>query len=198
MNKQSNGGWLKSFPLFDIILIAVGLLLLLAPESAVTAALRIIGFSTVAYVIYRGYILLRFYRRDTVFVIILISQLFLLFIGAVLLLNPDGALRFLATVAGAYMVADGALKLYRAASTDEIKRKIIGAITSAASVILGFVLLLYPSDAVRLSGILIGASLVINALSSLISRFTVPRGKKGGDEDGDYIETEFVDKSDEL
>ena len=195
-----NGGFqaFLALPLFDIIILIAGLLLVLTPTAAITLILRIIGLSLFIYAAIRGFVMLRFYTRSYAFMIILFSFVFLFFIGAVLLINPDGALRFLASAAGAYMVCGGALRLYRAAKIDSTKHKVLQYILAVLILAIGFALLIHPSGAVRLSGILIGSSFIITSTTSLLSRRKAIRDSSESEKNSDFISTDFVDKSDEL
>ena len=197
MHKQKLKDLLIFFPIFDIIGSIIGLLLIFTPESAVKVIIRIIGLALLIYAVYRTALLVRFYRRDAVFFLLILTQTILLLVGTVLAINPDGTLRLLAATVGAYMVANGALSLYRAAGTPVGGRKIATALAAVAGIILGFVLLFHPDGTLRLSAVLIGASLLVNSIRNIFSRtkaWRAERQQKGEE----YIEAEFVDKSDEL
>ena len=198
MYKSGGPQNLLTLPIFDIITLIAGLLLALTPASAIELMLRIIGLSLLVYAAVRGFILLRFYTRDTVFLIILVSLALLFFIGTLLLVNPGGALRFVAGATGAYMIAGGALRFYRVAGIESIPQRTLQYILSILILILGFSLLIHPSGAARISGILIGAALIINSASSLLSRKRALREQNKKSTSEDFISTDFRDKSDEL
>ena len=187
-----------TLPIFDIVTLIAGLLLALTPVSAIALMLRIIGLALLIYAAFRGFVLFRVYKRDAVFMIILVSLALLFFIGTLLLVNPGGALRFVASATGAYMLSGGVMRLYRTAKIESLPARVLQYALSILILILGFSLLIHPSGAVRISGILIGASLIINSAASLISRKRALHTKVQRGKMDDLITADFTDKSDEL
>lgn len=198
MYKSGGPQILLTLPIFDIVTLIAGLLLALTPASAIALMLRIIGLSLLIYAAVRGFVLFRFYTRDAVFMIILVSLALLFFIGTLLLVNPGGALRFVASATGAYMISGAVLRFYRASEIENLQQRVFQYILSLLILMLGFSLLIHPSGAARLSGILIGAALIINSIVSLLSRKRALRAQNQKSSKDDFISEDFTDKSDEL
>ncbi|MBQ8719600.1 MAG: DUF308 domain-containing protein [Clostridia bacterium] len=195
MQKDKFRRFVSKFPLFDLLTALFALLLIFAPISTITIVIRAIGVAAAAYAVWRIVLQFTLNRGEFFFPLLTASYLLLLVFGTILLINPKGALAFLSATVGLFLIVDGIIKLYRASHLYG-KELIIGMILAAFTVLFGSVLLFYPAGTARISAILIGASLLTDSLSNIAIRYMPKRNER--QKSREYIETDFVDKSDEL
>ena len=193
MRKTSLKHFVSSFPLFDVLTLIFSLLLIFAPISTVTVIIRAIGITAAAYALWRIALTIFIYERAFATTILTVSYVLLFVFGLILLINPKGALAFLSAAVGIFLVAEGGIKLFRAAAHGS-GRMLFSRISAILTIVLGCLLLFFPSGGAKISAILIGASLLFESSSNIIIGYMPKRTKR----DPTYIEADFIDKSDEL
>lgn len=187
---------LSSLPVYEILLLVIGLLLVVFPGTATQVVLRVIGVLVLVYAVYRVAFLLACYVRDAGFTFLLICELLLATCGVILIVNPVGALAFLTSAAGLYLLIDCGVQLYRAVMWSG--RNVLGILFPAVGIVFGLFLLLYPTNAANISAILCGIALLLEGAERLILRLLHRAAKPKVSLKSEYIEAEFEDKSDEL
>ena len=187
--------FLSKFPLFDLLTALFAILLISAPISVVTLVIRAIGVSAAIYAVARLIFAFALGERSVLFTLYSVAYVMLLVFGAILLINPDGALAFLTVTVGLYLIVDGIIRLLRSSRAVGAPM-VVGMTLAALTVLAGSILLFFPASAVKLSAILVGAALLMSSVTNITVHF-IPK-KRSFSAKEKYIEAEFVDKSNEL
>ena len=133
----------------------------------------------------------------------LLNSVLLFALGMVLLCTPGGALRFIFSAIGFYLIITAVLEGAKLLVTPKAQRGgswWVEAAFTAAVLILGVWLMLSPGGAGRLTEIIAGISLTVKGVELIIGsiRCGEPAIKKRKKAENGDIEADFVDKSDEL
>ena len=133
----------------------------------------------------------------------LLNSVLLFALGMVLLCTPGGALRFIFSAIGFYLIITAVLEGAKLLVTPKARRGgswWVEAAFTAAVLILGVWLMLSPGGAGRLTEIIAGISLAVKGVELIIGsiRCGEPAIKKRKKAENGDIEADFVDKSDEL
>ena len=195
MQRNKFRQFLSKFPLFDLLTAIFALLLMIAPISVITLVIRTIGITAALYAILRLVFNFTLNVRGVLFTLYSVSYVMLLVFGAILLINPKGALAFLSVSVGLYLIVDGVIRLLRASRASGAAM-VVGMTLAALTVLFGSVLLFYPAGAVKISAILVGAALLTSSITNITVLY-IPQRRHFNSKQN-YIETDFIDKSDEL
>ena len=195
MQRNKFRQFLSKFPLFDLLTALFAILLIAAPISVVTLIIRSIGIAAALYAVARLILSFAISERDLLFTLYSVSYVMLLVFGAILLINPKGALAFLSVSVGLYLIVDGVIRLLRASRASGAAM-VVGMTLAALTVLFGSVLLFYPAGAVKISAILVGAALLTSSVTNITVLY-IPQRRHFNSKQN-YIETDFIDKSDEL
>lgn len=133
----------------------------------------------------------------------LLNAVLLFALGMVLLCTPGGALQFIFSAVGFYLIITAVLEGAKLLVTPKSQRGLswwIEAVFTVAVLILGVWLLLSPGGTGRLTEIIAGISLAAKGSELIIGsiRSGEPAVKRHKNRESGDIEADFVDKSDEL
>ncbi len=165
--KQAKGWYIA----VSILIILLGIALIALPSSA----LKVLSVITGVLMIIGGMVrVLSFFTRDTyalAFQFDLALGIIMLIVGLLLVLIPNGVLRFFDIIVGVFVLIDGAFKIQTA-----IDARWFGLscwwmiiITAIITMACGIVLIVVPFSAVKLLMIFAGAALVIDGAQNLFN-----------------------------
>lgn len=177
----------KRFDLYSLLLsvvyVALGLVLIIWPDTSARAICSALG---VLLLLAGGFHVISYFMQSHYSSMIrqsLTIGLVLLLLGAFILLRTDDILKAMPFVFGILLVIDSATKVQAAFDLRRLQAPywyaalLIGIVTA----ILGIILVVNPFTAIVVLNIFIGASLIINAVSNLISSILLSHKYKSMD-----------------
>lgn len=161
----------RGYIALSVLISALGIILIAVPDFSVTLAARICGGTLAVFGIFKliGYFSKDLYRLafqyDLAFGILLLS------IGAVMLIRPGGAINFICTILGVYILTDGLMKIQMSFDAKRFGlRSWVWIFTAAIlACIAGLVMLFRPADGARLLTVLLGMSLLLEGILNLLT-----------------------------
>ena len=201
---------LEKIPIYSIITLVIGLLLLIFPGSALALMLRIGGILILVYSIYK---LISIFVLDTdIFSGSLgfFATVATLTVGIILVINPSVIGGIVFTLFGLYLATMGIFSLWRASMLDAhyeflgIKKdkttQVVSSLLSIVTLLLGIILIVFPLTLPRLAITVSGICLVIEGIKSATVKIIEIVNERKTDKTStkeNLIEADFVDKTDE-
>lgn len=159
------------YVILSIIYITLGVVLLIYPAQTVNVICRIIGITAVVLGIYE--ILKYIFKYGSAFsaAINLITGIFSLVCGIILISNPDFVKSFFPVIIGILVVLDSAFKLKTSFELRSKKSKTWWGIfiLSAVGIVLGFVIVFNAGKVTDLIVRIVGAALIIDGIENIVS-----------------------------
>lgn len=186
--------------LWSIILIVAGACFIFFPSSALALALRITGAIICAFRIYKICVLLARYERTRAIVFLILNDVLLLICGLMLLVNPTGAIRIVCLVIGVWLIISSGTNLFLLSQLKKSRRIWCKITLYIIEILIGFILVLYPSPLAKLIGAILGIGLLMRGITQLLDKKTKLRPKRKSNQSSgkeDYITTDFTDKTNE-
>ena len=186
-----------------VLCIAAAVLLFSLPGAVLHGIIKIAGALIIAVAAVRFIRLTARKNGEPLPFTMLLNTVLLFALGMVLLCTPGGALRFIFSAVGFYLIITAVLEGAKLLVTSKAQRGVswwVEAVFTAAVLILGVWLMLSPGGAGRLTEIVAGISLAVKGVELIIGsiRCGEPAIKKRKKAESGDIEADFVDKSDEL
>ena len=176
MRKFINEKWQKIIKALSFLII--GLIFVFVPGAALSITLRIVGGLLLVYEILEIYEIIKAYRTSPMLALLLINELFPTLLAIMLLVNPLGAVRTLALIAGIYFLIFGGISLYRAVNGKNTRSVVL----SSVSLAVGLLLLVLPHVFADLVTIILGVALIIKSINLLLPLI----GSRNGKDDENY------------
>ena len=165
-----------------IAFIAIGLVFILVPDTALAWALRAVGALLLVYEAYEIYGIYMAYKESDALVFVLLNEALPTLLSVMLLINPIGAIRLVGLTIGLYFLIRGGIGLYRNSGARD-KRSLVA---YALLVLAGLLLLILPYALAEALTLLIGIALVLYGAWLLIPLFNGRGGKKRNNDDENY------------
>ena len=166
-NKQNK---LKSMKrnkiLFSVVFLILGILLVIWPRQSAAIGCRMIGAAVLVYGIIT--VIHYFTKKDTVPKLLLFTGIVIAVIGLSILAFPDWLLKFIPKLAGVIILIDGAANLVEnmTLGKQNYKKWWLSLIFAILTIAVGLALIIKPLGAIKLIFILIGASMIFDAVTS--------------------------------
>lgn len=154
----------------------IGLVLMLAPETAFTWLGRLLGISII---VFGGIKLVGYFSRDLfrlAFQYDFAFGILLVVLGILTLSHPNDTMSFLSVILGISVLADGLFKIQIALDSRRfgIRRWWLILILAALTCVVGIVLVFRPAAGILLMTVFIGVSLLLDGILNLcVALFTV-------------------------
>ena len=195
-------GKINKKPLTGVFCIAAAVLLFAFPGVVLYKIIKVAGALIIAAAALR-FVGIATGRGDSLPFITILNSVLLFVLGMVLLCTPGGALRFIFSAVGFYLIVTAVPEGAKLLVTPKALRGVfwwVEAVFTAAVLILGVWLMLSPGGASRLTEVIAGVSLAVKGAELVLGalRESKPTIKKRKERENGDIEADFVDKSDEL
>lgn len=185
--------------LVGVLCIAAAALLFFSPGALLYTALKIAGGLIIATAVIRFIRLVKI-SSGTLPSVSVLNAVLLFALGMIFVGMPGGTLRFIFAAIGVYLIASTLLQAIKLLVVPNSARGVLwwaDVILVTAVFLLGVWLVLSPGGAGRVTEIVAGISLAVKGAELLFSAARNGKSKEKKDKSGD-IETDFVDKSDEI
>ena len=189
--------------LIGVFCIAAAVLLFSLPGAILHKIIKVAGALIIAVAAVRFIRLTYRSSGEPLPFTMLLNSVLLFALGMVLLCTPGGALQFIFSAVGFYLIITAVLEGAKLLVTPRSRRGgswWVEAVFTAAVLILGVWLLLSPDGAGRLTEIIASISLAVKGIELIIGALHdgKPAIKKRKNRENGDIEADFVDKSNEL
>ncbi len=198
--------FLERIPIFHIITLIIGVLLVVFPSQTLATVLRVSGIMMLVYAIYKLFSV--FVLRSDIFSssLSLFSTFVTIAVGVILIAEPLLVGGVVSALFGLYLLARGGFDIWRITVRrahleffgleENKKARVIAYVLACVNVVVGIVLMIFPLATQNFTAVIVGICLAVESVKSIIAICAKERvtRKNIDDKPGD-IEVDFIDKT---
>lgn len=180
--------------IISLLYLVLGFCIILFPTRSLETICFIVGIIAAVIGLYKTLFFFLRHHRNYIIWLDLISGLFSLLAGILLMLHPTFITNLFPVIIGILVIIDSAFKLQTSLN---LRKKLFKNwwslfFIALAGLVLGFLLVIHPFEANKVALILVGISLLLNGIQNLLSLFYTVKIKKNNT----ALEADFIDISD--